>query len=238
MKTPKFVFFLPGLVCDGFVWEKQMEGLSDLAGCTCVEWDREDSITAMALRVLAVAPERFAVCGHSMGGRVALEVFRAAPERVSGVALLNTGYQPYSPGPAGQEEAKGRYALLEIAKAQGMRAMAAQWIPPMIHPARRQDTAFVSSIVEMFARKTPEIFELQTRALLSRPDASPVLEQIRCPALVLTGQDDLWSPPPRHTEMAAKIRSSRLVLVPGCAHMSTLERPEAVTEALRSWLSA
>jgi pimeloyl-ACP methyl ester carboxylesterase len=87
------------------------------------------------------------------------------------------------------------------------------------------------------SRKTPEIFAAQQRALLARPDASPVLEQIRCPALLLTGREDGWSGPAQHTEMAARIAGSRLVIVPDSGHMSMLERPAEVSAALRTWLA-
>jgi pimeloyl-ACP methyl ester carboxylesterase len=237
IETKKIVIFLPGLVCDQAFWAEPMKALSEGANCICAEWTGEDSLPAMAQKALALVKGPFALAGHSMGGRVALEVFRTAPERVSRIALLNTGYQPLAGGTAGEDEKRGRYALLKLAKEQGMRAMARQWLPPMIHPNRREEAPLVNAIVEMFARKTPEIFEAQIHALLGRPDASSVLEQIRCPALVLTGQEDAWSPPARHAEIAARIRESSLVVIPNCGHMCAMERPSAVTEALRAWLA-
>lgn len=176
-----------------------------------------------------------------MGGRVALEVFRAAPGRVTHIALLNTGYQERPDDVAGEQESCNRYALLEVARTQGMRAMAERWIPPMIHPDRRTDAALTGAIAKMFSRKTPEIFEAQIRALLDRPDAGRVLGEIRCPALLLSGREDCWSPPARHAQMAARIPGGptappRLMIVPHCGHMSTLEQPPAVAEALRAWL--
>src|ERR1700738_3646737 len=110
------VFFLPGLVCDRAVWEHQAQGISDLALPTCVEWDQEDSLPAMAETVLRGAPERFAVAGHSMGGRVALEVYRAAPQRLARIALLDTGFQERARDAAGDEEERGRLALLSLAR--------------------------------------------------------------------------------------------------------------------------
>ncbi|PWT98904.1 MAG: alpha/beta hydrolase [Terriglobia bacterium] len=228
---------LPGLLCDGSVWRFQVDALAKFALCTSVEWGTQDSLTAMAEKVLREAPARFAVAGHSMGGRVALEVYRRAPERVRRIALLNSGYQARPRGAAGEEEEHGRLALLEIARTQGMRAMALQWLPPMIHPERRTDSDLVEGIVEMFARKTPGIFAKQICAMLNRPDAEGVLQSIRCPALVLTGREDEWSPPDRHEEMAARIPGSRLLLIPECGHMSLLERPEAVAKALQEWLT-
>lgn len=191
----------------------------------------------MAEAALRIAPERFSVTGHSMGGRVALEVYRLAPQRVARIALLNTGYLPLAAGAAGEEETRKRLDLVALARSQGMRAMLKQWLPPMIDSRRINDTALVNSIIEMMSRKTPEIFEAQVRALLARPDASSVLAQIRCPALLLSGREDGWSGPAQHEAMAAKIATSQLVIVPDCGHMSTMERPAEVSAAFRVWLS-
>ena len=171
-----------------------------------------------------------------MGGRVALEVYRRAPERVARIALLNTGYLPLAAGAAGQEETRKRGELVALAKSQGMRAMLREWLPPMIDARRIHDTVLVDAIMEMMSRKTPEIFAAQVRALLARPDASPVLEQIQCPALLITGREDGWSGPAPHQAMAAKIAGSQLVIVPDSGHMSTMERPAEVSAALRAWL--
>jgi len=98
--------------------------------------------------------------------------------------------------------------------------------------------ASLRSIIRMFERRDADLFETQMLALLARPDARPVLAEIRCPALVLTGEDDIWSPPARHREMAELIgRTAKLALIPRCGHMSTMERPEAVSQALRAWLA-
>ncbi len=172
-----------------------------------------------------------------MGGRVALQVYRLAPHRVARIALLNTGSTPLAPGAAGEEETRKRGELVTLAKSQGMRAMLRQWLPPMIDARRIHDMVLVNAIIEMMSRKTPEIFAAQVRALLGRPDAGPVLEQIRCPALLLTGREDGWSTPAQHAAMAAKIAGSQIVIVPDCGHMSMLERPADVTAALRAWLA-
>jgi len=191
----------------------------------------------MAEQVLRTAPERFLMAGHSMGGgRVALQVYRLAPHRVARIALLNTGASPLAAGAAGEEEARKRWELVALAKSQGMHAMLKQWLPPMIDSRRINDTALVAAIIEMMSRKTPEIFAAQVQALLARPDAGAVLEQIRCPALLLTGREDGWSGPAQHAAMAAKIPGSTLVTVPDCGHMSMMERPAEVSAALRAWL--
>ncbi len=192
----------------------------------------------MAEAALRIGPERFSVAGHSMGGRVALEIYRRAPDRVARIALLNTGYLPLAAGEAGKEETRRRRELVALAESQGMHAMVAQWLLPMIDSRRHNDAALVKSIIEMMSRKTPEIFAAQVRALLARPDASAVLEQIRCPALLLTGREDGWSGPAQHAAMSAKIPGSQLAIVPDCGHMSTMERPDEVSAALRTWLAS
>jgi pimeloyl-ACP methyl ester carboxylesterase len=225
------------LICDQTVWQRQIDGLSDVAVCTCAGYGSLDSLPAMAEAVLRTAPERFSIAGHSMGGRVALQVYRLAPQRVARIALLNSGYLPLAAGEGGQEETRKRGELVALAQSQGMHAMLRQWLPPMIDQRRSNDTTLVNSIVEMMSRKTPEIFAAQVRALLARPDATPVLEQIHCPALLLTGREDGWSGPAQHAAMSAKIAGSQLAIIPDCGHMSTLERPAEVTAALRAWLA-
>jgi pimeloyl-ACP methyl ester carboxylesterase len=234
VKTP--LILVPGLMCDRAVWEK-VAGLSDIAECRVVEHGERNSITAMAYAVLEQAPERFALAGHSMGGRVALEVYRQAPRRVVALALLDTGYQARAPGAAGEQEREERYGLLELAKMGGMRAMGAQWVQRMVHPARLSDEALIEAILAMIERHTPAVFEAQIMALLDRPDASGLLQDIACPTLVLCGREDGWSPLARHITMAHTIPSAELAVIEHCGHMSTMERPEAVASALRRWLN-
>jgi pimeloyl-ACP methyl ester carboxylesterase len=229
---------LPGLLCDEEVWQGQIDALRDVAECTCMDWGHLDSILGMAERVLRLAPDRFSLAGHSMGGRVAFQVVHLAPQRVSRLALFNTGADPKPAGAVGEEEERKRRALLEIAKERGMRAMALEWLPPMMKPGRMADAALVESIVSMIARKTPKIYEMQMLALLGRPDARPVLPRIACPTLLLTGREDGWSPPARHEQMAAAIPNSRVAIVPDSAHMAPMEQPAAVAAAMREWLQS
>ena len=155
-----------------------------------------------------------------------------------GIALLDTAYTPLPPGIEGEEEARQRHRLVEKARTEGMCAMGAEWVQRMVHPDRLSDRRLMDSILEMIARKTPDIFAAQIKALLSRPDATAVLSQIRCPALVLCGRQDFWSVLARHEQMAAMIPNSRLVVIENCGHMSTMERPAEVTAALREWLTS
>jgi pimeloyl-ACP methyl ester carboxylesterase len=204
--------------------------------CHVVDYGLLDSIGAMAQHVLDTAPaDTFALAGHSMGGRVALEVMRRAPERVHHLALLDTGTQPLASGVAGAKEKAGRKILLEIASQKGMRAMAEQWAKPMVHPSRH-GTALFENVLNILERSSAEQYAMQINALLNRPDATPVLATITCPTLVLTGRDDLWSPPEQHASMAAAIAQAQLCIVEQCGHMSTLEQPEVVNSAFARWL--
>ena len=230
------LILIPGLMCDNAVWDSMLPALSAQAACQIVDHNDADSLTRMAQQVLDTAPPRFALAGHSMGGRVAMEVVRLAPERVTRLALLDTGYLGRAPGAAGEDEAAKRYALLAIARKQGVRAMATEWVQGMVDPARLGDVQLVESIVAMFERKSADIFAQQITALLGRPDATPTLRAVRVPTLVLCGRADSWSPPPQHEEIAALVPGSQLQMIDGAGHMCTMERPEVVAQALLDWL--
>lgn len=229
------IALLPGLLCDEAVWADQLPALRALGDCFVPDYGMRDSIGAMADHVLAsTGGERLLVAGHSMGGRVALEVFRRAPERVAGLALLDTGHQARAAGDAGEAERAQRLRLLELAREQGMRAMGEQWAPGMVH-RDRLDSDLYRSILDMIERSTPEKFHAQIRALLDRPDATALLDSIRCPTVLICGRDDRWSPLARHEEMQTLIQGSVLRAIEHSGHMSTMERPADVTGALVEW---
>lgn len=230
------LMLLPGLNCDAAVWAPQVAALKGQSNCVIPAWGLRDSLTAMAQQVLDEAPtERFSVAGHSMGGRVALEVMRLAPQRVERLALLSTGTHPLPAGEAGEKEKAGRMALLKIAREQGMRPMAREWARGMVHP-ERLGTPLFDEVLDMLERGSAEQFAAQINALLNRPDAAPQLRRIQCPTLVLTGREDSWSGPAQHQAMAAAIPNAQLVIVEHSGHMCTLEQPRAVSEALAAWL--
>lgn len=232
MTEKQVLYLLPGLLCDATVWRHQVEDLADIAEPRVPDYRDCDSITAMAERVLADAPASFAVAGHSMGGRVALELFRLAGERISRLALLDT-----ATGPAAEHEEEKRMAWVSLAKAEGMAALADTWLPPMVHPERHDD-ALMGELTAMIEGFTPEQFHGQIRALLGRPDATPLLGRIRCPALVVCGRQDSWRSPESHAEMAAAIADCVFEVIEDCGHMAPIERPSEVTASLRRWLLA
>jgi pimeloyl-ACP methyl ester carboxylesterase len=238
MKTsgPPHLLLLPGLVCDAEVWEHQANTLSDITAISIADYDASASIEEMAQVALEAAPESFALAGHSMGGRVAFEIFRCVPERVLALAIMDTGSDKWMPGEAGELEKAKRAGFVETARTRGMRAMARDWIQGMVHPDRLTDGLLIASIIDMLARKTPEVFAAQNKALVERPEATSLLPTIRCPTLVLCGREDAWSPVGRHIEMAKLIPSSKFVAIEKSGHMSTMERPEEVTAAMIDWL--
>lgn len=226
----------PGLLCDATAWSAQAQALQGRFQIQVVDYGELDSLPKMAESILQQAPAEFALAGHSMGGRVALEVMRLAPERVTHLALLDTGYKPLPAGEAGEKERAGRFALLDTARRKGMRTMARLWVQNMVHPSRLQEP-LIDSIVEMFERKTAAIYAAQIQALLTRPDATAVLAKIACPTLVLCGAEDAWSTVIQHRELSAAIAGSAFVSVPVCGHMSMMERPQEVNRAFEKWLS-
>jgi len=231
---------LPGLLCDDAVWTEQRAALGPQAESFVADFNDLDSIKGMAEKVLDTAPYKvFSLAGHSMGGRVAMEVVRLAPQRVRRLALLDTGFEPRVAGQAAQAERDKRMALLAVAQKQGMRAMGKLWAPGMVHPDHLATPLF-DAILDMIERRTPKQFEAQITALLARPDATPVLQSLACPTVFICGRQDLWSPLSRHEAMLklAPPQVGELHAIEDCGHMSTMEKPQAVSGILAKWLAA
>jgi pimeloyl-ACP methyl ester carboxylesterase len=222
---------LCGLLCDETIWSDIPDRLAPLAQISVVSFRGFSSIPAMAEHVLANGPERFAMAGHSMGGRVALEVMRRAPGRISGLALLNTGVHAVRDG---EPQSRGR--LLSLARECGMSALAAEWLPPMMGSDAVRTAELLPRLTAMIERWTPAAFADQVQAMLSRPEALSVLAKIMVPTLLLSGSDDSWSPVSQHETMRRRIPHATLFEIHGAGHMAPIERPEAVAVALREWL--
>jgi pimeloyl-ACP methyl ester carboxylesterase len=233
MTKAQVVFLLPGLLCDAAVWRSQANFLSDSHDVRIANFFGYDSLPAMARSVLAMAPARFSIAGHSMGARVAIEIVNQAPERVERLSLLDTGVHDVRPG-----EREARQELVNLANVEGMEALAARWIPPMVAPDRVGDAALMEEISAMVCRATPLIFARQIRALLARPSAQAVLPNIRCPVDVIVGRQDGWSPVSQHEEIVTAVPGARLTIIEDCGHMAPLERPEAVGDILTEWLNS
>lgn len=231
------LLLLPGLMCDAAVWAPQVQAFSERVQCVVPNYGLRSSIVAMAEHVLATAPTpTFALAGHSMGGRVALQVMRLAPQRVERLALLDTSATPLAEGEAGAKERSGRMALLQMAQSKGMRTMGARWLRGMVHPDVKASPLF-DSILDMLERSSAAQFAAQVNALLTRPDATPVLPAIACPTLVLCGQEDYLSPPELHHSMAQSIAGATLSVIERCGHMAPMEKPVEVNAAFLAWLA-
>ncbi|MFC3444119.1 alpha/beta fold hydrolase [Sphingobium rhizovicinum] len=190
-----------------------------------------DRIGAMADHALAHMPARCALLGHSMGARVALEVMRKAPERVERLALVDTGVHPVKPG-----EQEGRYRLRDLGRAQGMAALVAQWLPPMMGADALRDEGLMDRLYAMAVGAGLPIFEAQIEALLHRPALDTLLPTIACPTVAIVGQEDRWSPVAQHQAIVAAIPGARLRVVPGAGHMMPAETPRAFNRHVREWL--
>ncbi|WP_162806553.1 alpha/beta fold hydrolase [Sphingosinicella terrae] len=228
---PAPLLLLPGLMCDETIWAPQVESLADFSPMAVPGYPGARSLVAMAEQSLRLAPPRFSLAGHSMGGRVALEVVRLAPQRVERLALLDTGVHPPS-----DKEAAGRHALLATAREQGIEAMVDAWLPPMVHPGRRGDVSFMSGLRAMLAAGGAERYGDQVEAMLARPDPRPLLGSFDGPALVGVGRQDAWSTVEQNRAIAAAIPGAEFVIFEDCGHMAPVEAPEQVSEALRRWL--
>jgi pimeloyl-ACP methyl ester carboxylesterase len=230
--TRRHVLALPGLLCDDLVWETQAAALGEIADVTIADLSSSDDLADMAAAALATVDGRVDVFGHSMGGRVAFEIWRQAPERVASLVVLDTGIHP-----AGPDEPTVRQRMLDISANAGMEALADAWLPQMVHPDRCADPAFMQPLRDMVVRATPEQHARQIRALLHRPDAAPLLDTITVPTLIVVGRHDEWSPVEQHERIAGSISGARLAVIEDAGHMATLERPEVVSALLGDWLT-
>lgn len=230
------LLLLPGMVCNHRAWAAQIEGLADLIEPCVIDYGQARSFDDMARRVLAEAPPHVYLAGHSMGGRVALEIVRLAPQRVLGLCLIGTEHRASPSGEQGLQEQAGRLALLKTANRQGMRRMAEEWLPHILPQERLDDTALSAEIVTMLAEHSPAQLAAHIEAGANRPDASELLSELHMPTLLLVGADDRIRPPQGHRDMAARLPNCRLEIIERCGHMPTLERPNAVNEAMRVWL--
>ena len=229
------LILVPGLLCDATVWRHQAAALAATYSLQIASPGLSDSLEEMAQRIVDAAPATFSIAGHSMGGRVALEVLRLAPQRVQGLALLGTGYEARAADEKGEQERVLRQGWIDLAHREGMLAVVRKSPLLMLHPAHMNEP-LVGEIEAMGVAAGVQQLKAQIQALLSRPDATALLDQIHVPTLLLCGREDAWSPLARHIEMAQRIAGSQLVAVPDCGHMSTMEQPDAVTHALRAWL--
>ncbi len=223
------LLFLPGLICDARIFAPQLAAFPDSRAID--GYGTVDTLPGMARRVLEQAPESFDLFGHSMGGRIALEVFRLAPHRVRRLALASTGVHSL-----GADEPAKRRALQKVGHAQGFPALVDTWLPPMVAEHNR-GLPIYGEMRDMCLDAGQATFDAQINAQLTRPEQESVLSRIAVPTLVMTGELDSWSGPAQHEAIAARIADSTLVIVEGAGHMLPREAPDAVNQAIADWLA-
>jgi pimeloyl-ACP methyl ester carboxylesterase len=222
---------IPGLLCTPRLYADQLPALWRFGPVTVADHTRDGSVAGIARRLLASAPQRFALVGLSMGGYTAFEVMRAAPGRVARLALLDTS--ALADVTAQTERRRAQIALAQSGRlADVLDPLFSSWV----HRSRRTDDALKQVVRRMAEDTGPAGFVNQQTAIMTRPDSRRDLAAIRCPTLVLVGDGDEATPPERAAEIADGISGSRLVTIPECGHLSTLERPEPVTRALVEWM--
>jgi len=222
---------IPGLLCSPRLYAEQIPALWRFGPVVVVDHTRDDSMSGIARRLLEQAPPRFALVGLSMGGYVAFEVQRQAPDRVAKLALLDTSARPDLP-----EQSEQRQRQIELARGGRFGQIAGMLFPRLVAASRHGDKV-LEAIVQAMAEETgAEAFVRQQTAIMLRVDSRPGLAAIGCPTLVVVGAEDALTPPDRAAEIAAGIPRARQVVVPGCGHLSTLEQPQAVNRALTEFL--
>jgi len=229
-KTP--LLLLPGLLCDAALWRGQIDDLGDIATPLVADLSHDDSITAMAQSALAAAPPRFALAGLSMGGYVAQEIMRQAPERVLRLALLDTSSRPDT-----AEQSARRRGLIELAERGEFKGVTPRLLPVFLHPDRLEDKPLTEAVMAMAERVGKDAFLREQRAIIGRIDSRPGLPAIKCPTLVVCGREDQLTPLELSEEITGLVRGARLEIVEHCGHLSTMERPWEVSVLLRQWLT-
>jgi pimeloyl-ACP methyl ester carboxylesterase len=225
------IVLVPGLTCTARLYAEQIPALWPFGPVTVADHRRDDSMAAIAQRILAEAPQRFALAGLSMGGYLAFEIMRQAPQRVLKLALLDTGARADTP-----EQTERRRVLMAQAKAGSLLEIADLAYPLYVHRDRHNDAALKGIVRKMVEETGLDAYLRQQEAIIGRPDSRPGLSAISCKTLMLVGEGDEATPPELAREIAGAIPGSRLVLIPGSGHLSTLEKPEAVNKALAEWM--
>ncbi|MGJ5154300.1 alpha/beta fold hydrolase [Bradyrhizobium sp. HKCCYLR1023] len=222
---------VPGLISSPRIYAPVIPALWRLGPVMVANHVRDDSMAAIARRILAEAPPRFALAGHSMGGYIALEIMRQAPERVGRLALINTQARPDTP-----EASARRRTMITRAKEGDYHGVVDELFSGFVHPSRQDDPRLRQLVHDMAEEVGVIGFIRQLTAIMSRPDSRPTLTAIRCPTLVLTGDTDNTIPNSLSKEMADGIDGSWLVVLENCGHLPQPEQPEETAQALMEWL--
>ncbi|WP_205648732.1 alpha/beta fold hydrolase [Acuticoccus kandeliae] len=224
--------FLPGLLCDAALWQAQADALADVADPIIIDLTADDSVAAMADRALERAPDRFALAALSMGGYVAFEILRRAPERVTRLALFDT-----SAAPDDAARVAKRRAGIESLKVGRFAGVTGRTLPRLVHP-KHVDGPVGEALKVMAGRVGGAAFLRQQEAILGRPDSRPILADIHVPTVIGVGDGDVLTPVHDALEIHHAVDGSKFHLFHGCGHLPALEQPEETTKVLRRWLDA
>lgn len=227
------IVLVPGLLCTAETFSAQVTALWPHGPVTIAFTLTGDTLAEIAAAILATAPPRFALAGISMGGYIALEIMRQAPQRVVRLGLLDTSARPDTP-----EQTAQRRAMVAEARTGDYEGTVRQALKAILHPAHQDDADLAAINLRMALTIGVEGFARQQEAIIGRPDSRPSLAAIAVPTLVLVGDRDPLTPPELAEEIAAAIPDARLVVVEQCGHAATLEQPAAVNRALVDWITA
>jgi len=223
----KPVVFIPGLLCTGDLFEPQIDYLKPYADCTLGDHTKHNDIKAIANSILENAPSYFCLAGLSMGGYIALEIMRQAPERVSRLVLMDTSARPDT-----DEQNLKRRQFLKLATYGKFKGVTRHLLPLLVHPDRLEDADLSETIFQMAEEVGRDAFIRQQEAIMGRPDSRPGLVKIDCPVMVIVGRQDAITPVSIAEEIVDAIPQARLEVIENCGHLSTLEQPEVVNQLL------
>lgn len=227
------IIFAPGMMCDARLFKAQAAACKASHPVSFADFSKDSTIRDMAVRLLGDAPARFFLAGLSMGGIVAFEAWRQAPERIAGLALLNT--TPFADSPA---RSGVRLSQIERVQKGQLKSVVMEELKPNYLGAKtKRDQAVLDEIYAMAEALGPDVFIRQTEALMGRADSINTLARITCPTAIIAGDEDEVCPPELHDIIHAGISHSSFTVIPSCGHLSTMEAPEAVNKILASCVS-
>ncbi|MEM7692083.1 MAG: alpha/beta fold hydrolase [Pseudomonadota bacterium] len=230
--SPSPLVLLPGMMCDQRLWSHQRNSLARYAQVLCPSYANSASVSSIAKDLLTRLPRYFSLAGLSMGGIVAFEILRQAPERVLRLALLDTNYRADAP-----ERRAVREQQIEQVRSGGLaRVLREELKPNYLASAHRSNGELLDQVLAMGLDLGVETFVAQSLALRDRQDSTDTLASIHCSTLVLCGKEDSLCPVELHAHMAAQIKKARLIVVPDCGHLSPMEQPALVNRELKLWL--
>lgn len=225
------LLLLPGFMLDQTLWDDLRGGLQQLGQLHFGDLGQDDSISAMAARVLQQAPPRFVLIGFSMGGYVAQAIMQQAPERVIALALLNTSARQQNP-----REIAGNKAQLALAREVPFKGLTSRALASSLHPDLAHDRVLLERLQAMALRNGKDVFIRQLSAL--RSDGYAELHKIQCPTLIVASSNDQLSSIAESQQMLAQIATAHMVLVEHCGHMTPLEKPQQLLQILSDWISS